>query len=365
MNGFFNLVFEVWNQDFLGISIGNVIISLVIIVISLILRALLISRVFKFLEKLAKETETEADDILLETLEKPIGNVPLALGLYLIIELLPLSGIADVFLTNTVKALIAFTIFSVLTKAIGPIFELLAIKSWVTAALSMWLERFTRVLIWILAIAIILDIFGVEIGPIIAGLGLFSVAVALGAQDLFKNLISGILIIAENRFQPGDRIEVDGKLHGIVETIGFRSTMIRLFNTSPMIIPNKDLSDVNVTNHGELRYRRIKWQINLLYSTSVEQLKLICEQIGEFIKNDKEGFAINPGQESFAKAVEFGASSIDVEILCYSAERDYSHYTDLKEKLVHRVMESVRDNGSDFAFPSRSVYVESSHEIES
>ena len=70
-------------------------------------------------------------------------------------------------------------------------------------------------------------------------------------------------------------------------------------------------------------------------------------------------------KESFAKAVEFGASSIDVEILCYSAERDYSHYTDLKQKLVHRVMEIVRDNGSDFALPSRSVYVESSHEIES
>ena len=84
-----------------------------------------------------------------------------------------------------------------------------------------------------------------------------------------------------------------------------------------------------------------------------------------FINNEKEGFAINPGQESFAKAVEFGASSIDVEILCYSAERDYSHYTDLKQNLVHKVMEIVRENGSDFAFPSRSVYVESSHEIES
>ena len=364
MQGFFNLVLEVWNQDFLGISIGNVVISLTIVIFSIILRALLISRVFKFLEKVVKETETEADDILLETLEKPLGNVPLALGVYLIIELLPLSGIADVFLTNIVKALIAYTIFSVLTKAVGPIFELLAVKSWVTAALSMWLERFTRVLIWILAIAIILDIFGVQIGPIIAGLGLFSVAVALGAQDLFKNLISGILIIAENRFQPGDRIEVDGKLHGIVETIGFRSTMIRLFNTSPMIIPNKDLSDVNVINHGELKYRRIKWEINLLYSTSIDQLNTICDQITDFVNNDKEGFAVNPGQNSFAKAVEFGASSIDVEILCYSAEKDYSNYTDLKQRLVHRIMEIDRDNRSDFAFPSRSVYVESSHEIE-
>ena len=365
MEGFLNLIISVWNQDFMGISIGNVAISLTIIISSLILRAILISRVFKFLESLAKETETEADDILLETLERPLGNVPLALGLYLIIELLPLTGVADMFLTNIVKALIAYTIFSVLTKAIGPIFELLAVRSWVTAALSMWLERFTRVLIWILAIAIILDIFGVQIGPIIAGLGLFSVAVALGAQDLFKNLISGILIIAENRFQPGDRIEVDGKLHGIVETIGFRSTMIRLFNTSPMIIPNKDLSDVNVINHGELRYRRIKWKVNLLYSTSIDELKKICDEISVFIKNEKEGFAINSGQESFAKAVEFGASSIDVEILCYSTPRDYTHYSEVKQKLIHKVMEIVRNNGSDFAFPSRSVYVESSHEVDS
>ena len=63
MDGFLNLIIEVWNQDFLGISIGNVVISLIIIVTSLILRALIISRVFKFLENLAKETETEADDI--------------------------------------------------------------------------------------------------------------------------------------------------------------------------------------------------------------------------------------------------------------------------------------------------------------
>ena len=60
MDGFLNLILEVWNQDFLGISIGNVVISLIIIVSSLILRALIISRVFRFLENLAKETETEA-----------------------------------------------------------------------------------------------------------------------------------------------------------------------------------------------------------------------------------------------------------------------------------------------------------------
>ena len=76
IEGFFSLILEVWNQDFLGISIGNVVISIGIIVFSIILRAIVISRVFKFLENLAKETETEADDILLETLEKIEQNNP-------------------------------------------------------------------------------------------------------------------------------------------------------------------------------------------------------------------------------------------------------------------------------------------------
>ena len=123
-------------------------------------------------------------------------------------------------------------------------------------------------------------------------MGLFSVAVALGAQDLFKNLISGILIIGENRFQPGDRIEVTGELHGIVETIGFRSTVIRSFDTAPMIIPNKDLSDVKVVNHGKMLNRRINWKINLTYSTTVEQLEKIRTEIKEYILANKN-FEIN------------------------------------------------------------------------
>ena len=67
----------------------------------------------------------------------------------------------------------------------------------------MWLQRASKFIVWVIGVAIILDIFGIQIGPLVAGLGLFSVAVALGAQDFFKNLISGILIIGEKRFQPG------------------------------------------------------------------------------------------------------------------------------------------------------------------
>ena len=99
-------------------------------------------------------------------------------------------------------------------------------------ALSLWLIKSIKYLIIFLGIVAVLEIWGIKIGPIIAGLGLFGVAVALGAQDLFKNLISGILIITEKRFNLGDVIELKEKVTGTVEHIGFRSTSIRQFDST-------------------------------------------------------------------------------------------------------------------------------------
>tara|TARA_B100001564_G_scaffold340253_1_gene333761 strand:- start:669 stop:1343 length:675 start_codon:yes stop_codon:yes gene_type:complete len=221
----------------------------------------------------------------------------------------------------------------------------------------MWLERASRFVVWVIGIAIILDIFGIQIGPLVAGLGLFSVAVALGAQDFFKNLISGILIIGEGKFQPGDRIEA-GTIHGIVETIGFRSTVVRNFDSAPMLIPNKDLSDVKVTNHGEMENRRINWKINLIYSSSVEQLESIRNEIKQFIIADKD-FLSEDGYEPVVRVVELGASSIDVLIVAYAPKMGFAPFNALKEKLIFNIMKIVKDNGSEFAYPSTSLYVES------
>ena len=82
----------------------------------------------------------------------------------------------------------------------------------------------------VLGTVAILELWGIRVGPVIAGLGLFGVAVALGAQDLFKNLISGIMILMEKRFTVGDVILVSGEVEGVVEQIGFRSTLVRRFD---------------------------------------------------------------------------------------------------------------------------------------
>jgi MscS family membrane protein len=277
---------------------------------------------------------------------------------------LPLTGVANIFATNLVKAMIAFTIFSALANSIAPIFQAFTSSSVLTRSMTMWLERAARIIIWIVGLGIILDIFGIQIGPLVAGLGLFSVAVALGAQDLFKNLISGLLIIGENRFQPGDRIEVPGSLHGMVEDIGFRSTLVRMFDTAPMLVPNKDLSDVKVINHGMMEFRRISWNLNLIYSTTQEQLATICDEITAFITTSDE-FINNPNQESFARTDELGSSSIDIRVLCYTDPVGLTDFSKIKQNLIFEIIKIVRTNGSEFAYPSTSVYVENTDPLES
>jgi len=94
-----------------------------------------------------------------------------------------------------------------------------------------------------LGFATVLQVWGIQVGPILAGLGLFGVAVALGAQDLFRNLIGGLCVLIEKRFKVGDWIMVDGVVEGTVEHIGFRSTKVIRFDLSPVFVPNQKLSD--------------------------------------------------------------------------------------------------------------------------
>ena len=138
----------------------------------------------------------------------------------------------------------------------------------------------------------------------------------------------------------------------MVENIGFRSTLVRLLSTAPMLVPNKDLADFKVINHGAMQYRRISWTINLIYSTTQDQLAKICEEIEAFIKSSDQ-FAENPRQDSFVKTDEFGASSIDIRILCYTEPLNLTDFTKVKQSLIFETIKIVRANGSSLLIHQR------------
>ena len=356
MDNFIEILKETWNEGIRGFGIGEIIICLVIIVVSWLIGRLLSTKLIDWLSKKAGQTDNRLDDKILESLRNPLGLIPIVFGFYLVTFYLPLEGSVDFFATTIVKMLVIFTIFSALANLCGPLLSLLDNK-WMTEAMVDWLRKTLEVLIWIIAAAMILDIWGIQVGPIIAGLGLFGVALALGAQDVFKNIFAGIFILSENRFQKGDRIRIGDSLHGIVDHIGFRSTTVRLFDSSPVFVPNADLSDAQVVNHQLMEIRRLDWTINLTYSTKIDQLKSICLDIESYIKDEKN-LPVDLTKDNFVKVSELGASSIDLKLICHTDPVGFADFSDLKEKLIFKIIEAVESNGSDFAFPSQSIYVE-------
>ena len=355
---FMKLVKETWNQGLRGIGIDEIIFSIGVLLIALILRSFLSSKVVDWISTKTSQTDTELDDEILESLRKPLGLVPIAFGLYIIASYLPLEGTLEMISTNLLKMLIIYTIFRTFSNLIQPLLSLLN-DSWMTAAMADWLRKTAVVIIWAIAIAMMLDVWGVQIAPIIAGLGLFGVALALGAQDVFKNIFAGIFILSENRFQKGDRIRVGNSLHGIVDQIGFRSTKVRLFDTSPVFVPNADLSDAQLVNHQMMEVRRIDWTVNLVYNTSIDQLKKICSDIEKFLLQNKD-FPADLERDNFVKVQQLGESSIDLKVLCHTEAVGFLRFSEIKEDLIFNIIDSVKKNGSDFAFPSRSVYLENS-----
>ncbi len=225
-----------------------------------------------------------------------------------------------------------------------------------------WLSKALKILFVIIGVAAALSAWGIPVAPVIGGLGLLGVAVGLGAQDLFKNLIAGILILTEKRFVPGEWIKVDGVVEGTVEQINFRSTLVRRFDKGPVYVPNAFLSDKAVTNFSRMTHRRISWVIGVEYKTTTDQLAYIRDEVLDWVLNHPE-FAKPPEVSTFMHVDKFGPSSIDFFLYCFTTTTNWGEWLRIKEELAFAIKRIVEEAGTGFAFPSTTIYMDDGAEV--
>ena len=356
LNDFKSLFLSVWEKGILGIDFFQILIGLGIFLLFLIFRGLISRLIIKKLEIISKRTTNKLDDTFVKSMMGPARFLPIVLGVFFASYYMSFSDDMRDFVDNLNRTLITILIFWIIHQIIEPISYILSgLDKILTRELIGWIIKSLKILIFILGAAAVLELWGIKIGPIIAGLGLFGVAVALGAQDLFKNLISGILVLVEKRFRMGDWIRVDGIIEGVVEKIGFRSTVIRKFDKSLAIIPNFQFAENAVINVSQTTNWLISWIITLQYDTTVDQLKTIRNQIEEHI-NKSEDF-----DQSIGVAVrvdKFADSSIDMYVRCFSKTNSWNEWLKVKENLALSIKQIVETNKASFAFPSQSIYVE-------
>jgi len=356
INNFSEIFLSVWSRGILGVDIFQILIGIGIFLIFLVFRGLISKLIIKKLEIISKRTTNKLDDTFVQSLIGPARFLPIVLGFFIASYYMTFSIEGREVVDTINRTLITILIFWVIHQIIEPISYILSgLDKLLTRELIGWIIKSLKILIFILGLAAVLELWGIKIGPIIAGLGLFGVAVALGAQDLFKNLISGILVLVEKRFKIGDWIAVDGIIEGTVEKIGFRSTTIRKFDKSLAIIPNFQFAENAVVNVSETSNWRIRWIITLQYDSTIDQLKKIREEIESYINNSKD---FNQSTGVAVRIEKFSDSSIDLLVRCFTDSNSWSNSLEVKERLAIQIKQIVENNNASFAFPSQSIYVE-------
>ena len=358
-NQFFNLFQEVWFQGIFGINVSEIIIGLIIFLFFYVLRRLFARFIIRRLSTFVLRSKNQIDDAIIDVIEGPLKFLPVVIGFFIASSYIDFSANVQNFIDLINRSLITIFIFWLLHQLVVPFsFLIKKFEDKISKPLVDWTLRGLKILIFVLGIVAILELWGIKVGPVIAGLGLFGVAVALGAQDLFKNLISGIMILMEKRFTIGDVILVSGEVEGVVEQIGFRSTLIRRFDTTPVMIPNYKFAEQSVINHTRRHHRRIRWLIGLEYRTTIQQLKSIRDQISYIIQNDSK-YAKNENTNFFVRIDSFSESSIDMLVQAFTETNDWGEFLKIKESLAVNIIEIVEKNKAGFAFPSQSIYLES------
>ena len=359
LNNLQQLIADVWQSGPLGFGTSDLLLALGIFLFFAILRGLFTRFVLRRVEAITRRTQTQIDDLLREAVEAPLKFFFLVLGVFFGLESLSLSGTPQELADNFVRSLLAIAIFWTFYKTSDPISHALRrIGEVLSPEILSWLMTLFRFGIVATGAATVLQIWGIQIAPIIAGFGLFGVAVALGAQDLFKNLLGGISILVEKRFSIGDWIEVENVVEGTIEQIGFRSTRVRRFDLVPVIVPNNMFADHALINNSQMTHRRIYWKIGLEYRSTVAQLHAVRDNILQWLKDDPT-FLSGPRPPCMVYIDSFNDSSIDLMVYCFTEETDWEKWLEHKQRLAVAIKQIVETAGASFAFPSRSIY----HEI--
>jgi small-conductance mechanosensitive channel len=207
-----------------------------------------------------------------------------------------------------------------------------------------------RALVWILIALLVLANAGVEIAPLIAGLGVGGIAIALAVQTVLKDLLASLSIMLDKPFVEGDFLIV-GELMGAVEHIGLKTTRIRSLSGEQLIFANNDLLESRIRNFGRMRERRATFSIGVTYQTGREKLA----RIPAILKAAVEA----QDQTRFDRAhfKTFGSFSLDFETVFYVAVPDMTRYLDIQQAINLQIYEEFEKEGIEFAYPTQTLFV--------
>lgn len=335
--------FMSWALIFLGVVIGAEIISWLI---------------QKFVKSFTKKTKTTLDDKLLEAFEKSLMVIAVIILAYVATNDLPLF-VRHAELVN--KILFIVTVFG---AAFVLIRFVIAFLTWYGEEIAEKtaselddvfipiLLKISGIIIYIIALIIVLSKFGMSITPILASIGVASVAIALALKDTLAEFFAGFYLMADRPVKKGDFIRLENGSEGIVEDIGWRTSKIRTTKNVTIFVPNSKLSTSIVQNFENPDHAEFSIKGGVSYETNLDKAEKIL------LKAAKEVAKENPycvkDFEPTVQFINFGESNIEFEV-----KLKLEKYAK-KDRVIHDFIKKTKKEFDkariEMNYPARKIY---------
>ena len=311
---------------------------------------------------ISKKTATDFDDIILKSIQKPLTYLIILVSLILIFEALnSLFQIFEFFDTSKViylliVILISWTLLRILNGYYSNKSFLRNLKESddpmvVEQTYEITIRIFKIIIIIITALTLMQE-FGLSISGLLAFGGVGGLVIGLAAKDLLSNFFGGLMIFLDRPFKVGEFIKSpDRNIEGIVESIGWRLTVVRTFSKNVLYIPNSAFANIVVENATRMTNRRINQIIGLRYD-DLDKIPKIVDDVRIYLESHND---IDQSNKPTVYFQSFSASSCDFFIRAFTKTKDWREFLKTKEQVLYKVSEIINNHNAAIAFPTMTI----------
>ena len=335
------------------------VLSITVVVISMLVAALVHFAMFPLVTRLTHHTPTELDDVIIRAVRLPINVAIVVLGVYLSLTLtldLPTGVQHAIDLGARALGVLLFVVL------VGRVFS--RVMDWAIAEqdkrehhtvdtrLLLMLRRVLVGLIYALGLLLVINTLGIPISPLIAGLGLGGVAVALAIQPTLSNLFAGTYVMTEGVVSPGDYIEMEGGVAGYVLEVGWRSTRLRTWGNNLVVVPNARFAETIITNYYEPTPPvNVYLTCGVSYDSDLARVEAVSMDVmNEVLESSPHGVREYGAYFGFEN---FGESNVDFWLFVQARDRLASF--ELRSELINELHRRFDEEGIVINYPVRAI----------
>ncbi len=329
-------------------------IAALILVVSYLVRKWVTGVVFGVIKRLSSRTKSTLDDELATSLQGPVASLIAVVGAVMAVKVLKLSPETDnarIYVQTVAFAVVGLWLALVTLGTVLDHLQTVAQRRDMgVAAFMPWIKKSLVALILIMGVLLVAQSLGADVKAFLAGLGIGGLAFALAAQDTIANVFGSVVVAIDQPYRLGEFVQI-GSFMGTVEDIGLRSTKLRTPQRTVVIIPNKSVAETAINNFSRMPQRRVEQTIGVTYGSKPGQVEALVKDIRQLLQTSPEVH-----QDFIAvNFLNFGAFSLDIQIIYYASDPDLKKTFDLREQINFSLMRLVEKHGLSFAFPTQTI----------